>query len=275
MSSEKPIVFISCGQFTEKEKALGKRARELIEGSGVFQGYFADNQSSLQAVTKNIFARLNQCFGLVCIMHHRGAVSALNGELTVRASVWIEQEIAIAAFLTEILDRDIKVKLYIEKGIHREGVRDKLLINPTEFTEDDEVLVDLNNLLGVWSEEVGGYSEKGKGGRIEKLLAELIDNRDLLELDMSDVQPLEESIFRDLKKSGSLDELAPGLKEYIKKTYGVLANYNRLLQRIQNIQDYVARANETTMYLIPAKKEALKAATELIHDLKQLLGQAL
>jgi hypothetical protein len=275
MSSEKPIIFISCGQFTKTEKALGQRIRELIDSSGVFQGYFAENQSSLQGVTKNIFARLNQCFGLVCIMHDRGTVSALNGNPTVRASVWIEQEIAIAAFLSEILDRDIKVRVYIEKGIHREGVRDKLLINPTEFKTGDEVLTDVAHLIEEWSDAGMVHTETEEKARLEKLLDELEDNRDILSLDLSNFQSLEEERFRDLKKSGELDELAPGLKQSIKQTYRVMANYSTCLQRTQNIQNYGARANEITMFLSPAKQDALKSVSELIHDLKQLLGKAL
>jgi hypothetical protein len=272
---EKPIIFISCGQFTETEKALGKRVRELIDSTDVFQGYFADNQSSLQAVTKNIFAKLNQCFGLVCVMHYRGSVSALNGTPTVRASVWIEQEIAIAAFLTEILDRDIKVQVYIEKGIHREGVRDKLLINPTEFTKDDEVLVGFASLLKAWSEEAVGHSEEKESATLEKLLAELVDNQGILSLDLSNFQPLEEDSFRDLKKSGALDGLAPGLKASIKQTYGVIANYSSCLQRNQSIQSYSRRADDTTLSLSPAKQKALESVSGLIYNLKVLLRKSL
>src|SRR5437868_1887070 len=116
MSSEKPIIFISCGQFTQEEKLLGQSIRKLVDGSDVFRGYFAENQASFQGVTRNIFAQLDKCFGLVCVMHDRGTVSSPSGHSTVRASVWIEQEIAIAAFLTDVLNRDIKTRVYIKKG---------------------------------------------------------------------------------------------------------------------------------------------------------------
>src|SRR6266849_6122611 len=107
MSSEKPITFISCGQFTESERQLGRRITEIVDASGVFRAYFAENQSSFQGVTRNIFAQLYNCFGLICVMHDRGTVSSPHGESTTRASVWVEQEIAIAAFLAEVLNRDV------------------------------------------------------------------------------------------------------------------------------------------------------------------------
>src|SRR5215470_13833204 len=119
---EKRIIFISCGQFSETEKILGSAIRDLVNSTEVFQGYFAENQSTAESVTKNIFAKLDKCFGLVCVMHERGAVSLPSGNSTIRASVWIEQEIAIVAFLTEILNRPIKTCAYIRKGIAREGV---------------------------------------------------------------------------------------------------------------------------------------------------------
>lgn len=68
MRTEKPIFFVSCGQVTPEERQLGLKISELINGTEVFEGYFADNQSSLEGVTQNIFAQLGRCFGLICVM---------------------------------------------------------------------------------------------------------------------------------------------------------------------------------------------------------------
>lgn len=68
MSADNPIIFISCGQSTGQEKELGKRIRELIDATGVFQGYLAEDQSSPQSVTKHIFGQLDQCRGFICII---------------------------------------------------------------------------------------------------------------------------------------------------------------------------------------------------------------
>jgi hypothetical protein len=50
----------------------------------------------------------------------------LSGQKHVRGSIWIEQEIAIAAFLTATRKRDIPVILYKRMGIKREGVREQI-----------------------------------------------------------------------------------------------------------------------------------------------------
>jgi hypothetical protein len=62
-------------------------------------------------------------------MHHRGEVKSLVGPPFQRASVWIEQEIAIAAYRVQILKDVIPVQLYIQAGIPLEGLRDKILLN--------------------------------------------------------------------------------------------------------------------------------------------------
>jgi hypothetical protein len=54
MSESKKIVFISCGQFLESEKALGNKAAELVRKLTPFEGYFAENQSDLNGVTESI-----------------------------------------------------------------------------------------------------------------------------------------------------------------------------------------------------------------------------
>ncbi len=90
----------------------------------------------------DIFRALEQCTALVAVMHHRGEVETLNGQKHIRGSIWIEQEIAIAAFLTETRKREIPVLLYVQRGIKREGVREQLKLNPIEFDEESEVLAD-------------------------------------------------------------------------------------------------------------------------------------
>ena len=95
------------------------------------------------------FEALDECVGLVAVMHHRGVVRTPDSEIR-RASVWIEQEIAIAAFLTERLQRKIEIAAYIQKGICREGLRSQLILNPVEFDKDAEVLAHFRSLLLAW-----------------------------------------------------------------------------------------------------------------------------
>ena len=146
MEKDKQKIFISCGQRTDKEKALGIKIVELIEELTPFEPYFAEEQTTLEGLTKNIFGALNQAAGFVAVLHHRGVVSPGG----IRASVWVEQEIAIAAFLQQTLGRDLHVAAYLQPGITVEGVRAQLLLNPVEFKSNDEVIDHLKRILPTW-----------------------------------------------------------------------------------------------------------------------------
>jgi len=145
--NKKPLVFISCGQFHPEEIQLGKNLAMKVGELTELEGYFAENRNTLTGLSNDIFRALEQCAAFVAVMHHRGEVETLNGEKHIRGSLWIEQEIAIAAFLTATHNQDIPVLLYIQQGIKREGVREQLKLNPVEFTEEAEVLADFASRL--------------------------------------------------------------------------------------------------------------------------------
>src|SRR5437867_3068666 len=90
-------IFISCGQVTTAEKALGKEITTLVSSLPGYRGYLAQNQNSPSGVTEHILKALNDSVALIGVMHRRGEVTDQNGKRTQRGSVWIEQEIAIAA----------------------------------------------------------------------------------------------------------------------------------------------------------------------------------
>jgi hypothetical protein len=148
MTRNRGIVFISCGQQTEREKQLGKQIQTLVRELTPFEPYYAEYQSSLEGLTKNIFAAIRRCVGFIAVMHHRGRIDP-PGSL-VRASVWIEQEIAIAAFIRAVLGKNIEVAAFTEQGIVLEGVRKQLLLNPKEFTENKEIVAHLRSILPAW-----------------------------------------------------------------------------------------------------------------------------
>jgi hypothetical protein len=124
------VIFISCGQFTENEKKLGRTVCDLINELTPYVPYFAENQSSLSGLNQNIFNKLGESAGFIAIMHPRGTVTFPDGRQQTRGSVWIEQEIALAAFLAHFTGRDIKVAAYIHENVGREGLRDLLQLNP-------------------------------------------------------------------------------------------------------------------------------------------------
>jgi hypothetical protein len=144
----KPLVFISCGQSSPEEVNLGRQLATQVTALTSLEGYFAEGQNSLAGLTSHVFRAIERCAYFVGVMHYRGEVNSPGAELIhLRASVWIEQEIAIAAFLTSVRDREIPVLLYVQKGIKREGMREQLKLAPIEFTSDSEVLADFIDRL--------------------------------------------------------------------------------------------------------------------------------
>jgi len=150
MTEQKKTVFISCGQSAESEKALGRKTAQLVTGLTPFEGYFAENQTDLKGVTESILNRLYDSVGFIAIMHHRGTVTGNDRTIT-RASVWIEQEIAIAAFMGQVLKRPLRTASYYQEGIQLEGVRQFILLNPKPFKTSEDVLVDLEAVLPGWT----------------------------------------------------------------------------------------------------------------------------
>ena len=149
--NEKALVFVSCGQVTETEKKLGRDLIALVEGVRGLQAYFAETVCSLEGLSANIFKNLERASAFVTVMHHRGVVKGRSGaEDRIRASVWIEQEIAIASFLQQTRSPDLRVAAYAQKGVAREGVRDAIILNALEFESNEEILRDLESKLARW-----------------------------------------------------------------------------------------------------------------------------
>jgi hypothetical protein len=139
-------VFIGCGQYSAKEKALGKDLAKAVDELTPCKGYFAEDQNSADNLSRHIFKAIDECAGFVAVLHHRGGVE-LGAERHIRASVWIEQEIAIASFLTQFRKRVFPVLCYIQNGLKIEGVRTLLLTNGNTFNEEAQVLKDFRERL--------------------------------------------------------------------------------------------------------------------------------
>jgi hypothetical protein len=148
----KPHIFVSCGQRTEEEKRLGDAICQAIRDHGVFDCFFAEAQHSLNGLHENILDALTKSDGFITVMHRRGNVSygPDKHEPLDRASVWIEQEIAIAAYIQRTAKIDLLTAAYIEKGVGREGLRELLHLNPVEFTSSDQIITDLKAKLNMW-----------------------------------------------------------------------------------------------------------------------------
>src|SRR5713226_8230423 len=144
------LIFISCGQYTDDEIALGKAVEALVRSETAYEPYFAEQQNSLEGLVGNILSALGRSAAFIGIMHNRGDVATPSGSIR-RGSVWIEQEVAIAAFIQHVLDRRLEVVLYLQRGIAREGLRQQLRLKPVEFDQPEDVLRDLETRLRSWS----------------------------------------------------------------------------------------------------------------------------
>src|ERR1700682_2242340 len=152
--SSRPLVFVSCGQVSSEEKRLGSAVCELTEQLVECDVFYAEPVHDLLGLSRTILGNLGKCAGFIPIMHHRGTVHGLDDHKHIRASVWIEQEIAVAAFIQEVLSKKILVAPFVQKGIHREGLRELLHLNTFVFDQDEDILIQLRTLLPTWKHEL-------------------------------------------------------------------------------------------------------------------------
>lgn len=139
-------VFISCGQYTEVEKQLGIQIADLVRLAG-FEPFFAEEVHDLGGLDRNIFNALHDCVAFITVLHPRGAITRPDKSVVVRASVWIEQEIAIAAYIQHVEKRPLQVIAFRHASVDREGLRDFLQLNPIGFKHESEILAALPELL--------------------------------------------------------------------------------------------------------------------------------
>lgn len=149
--SKKAQIFVSCGQYVPEEKDLGKKICALIKELTPFEPYFAENQTSLDGLTDNILKALSESVGFIAVLHPRGTVNYSGGSSHTRASVWIEQEIAVAAYISQICKRNLHAKAFVHESVKREGMREFILLNPSGFSVAEDVLSNLRLVLPSWT----------------------------------------------------------------------------------------------------------------------------
>ena len=102
---ERKTVFVSCGQYTDEERDVGKQACDLVGQYTPFEGYFAQNQRTLKALSENVLRRLYDSVGLIVIMHPRGTIE---GRGAISDSVWNEQEDGMAILMEKDIGRTLQ-----------------------------------------------------------------------------------------------------------------------------------------------------------------------
>lgn len=152
----KPFVFVSCGQFTLAERRLGGQICELVRKTTDLDAFFAQDVQDLNGLDSNILEALRNCAGFITVMHPRGEIERPGSSKRIRASVWIEQEIAVATYIQRVEKRPLPVIAFVHRSIGREGIRELLHLNPIPFTEESEVLAALPGLLKRWGRLTAG-----------------------------------------------------------------------------------------------------------------------
>lgn len=143
-------IFVSCGQYTDEEKSLGKTVVKMVKSITGKDAFFAEQVQDLNGLDSNILSALRDADGFITILHPRGTIIRPNSSTFVRASVWIEQEIAIATYIQRIEKRPLPVIAFIHESVGREGIRDLLHLNPIPFEDESDVLAALPDRLAPW-----------------------------------------------------------------------------------------------------------------------------
>lgn len=133
-------VFISCGQRYDEEKGLGSSCKKHFERRG-FSVYLAEEVQSLEALTENIFHHLKNSEYAVFIDCAREKLSS--GEI--RGSMFVNQELAIAAFLPIEESR-----VFHKEGVTIEGVAKYLIAKPIHFSSRQQFLGKLRRQTKEW-----------------------------------------------------------------------------------------------------------------------------
>jgi len=146
----KKFIFISCGQFTEAEKRLGKQIAQMVKNMTDFEPFFAEEVQDLNGLDASILNALRESVAFITVLHPRGRITRPDNSVQVRASVWIEQEIAVATYIQRIENRPLPIIAFKHASVGREGIRELLHLNPIEFTDESAVLVALPERLAAW-----------------------------------------------------------------------------------------------------------------------------
>lgn len=144
-----PLIFISCGQYDQAERNLGEEIAEIVRKSG-FTPFFAQDVQDLNGLDTNILNALRDCVGFITVLHPRGEITRPDNSTLTRASVWIEQEIAIVTYIQRVEGRQIPTIAFKHESVDREGIRDVIQLNPINFKHESEIVVTLRERLKLW-----------------------------------------------------------------------------------------------------------------------------
>lgn len=129
---------------------MGKSIVKLVKDITGLDAFFAEEVQDLNGLDASILGALRDCAAFITVMHPRGTIARPNKSTHTRASVWIEQEIAIATYIQRVEKKSLPVIAFIHESVGREGIRDLLHLNPRRFANETDVLALLPELLQSW-----------------------------------------------------------------------------------------------------------------------------
>jgi hypothetical protein len=142
------LIFVSCGQATAEERALGVAVKAEIDTTPGLEGYFAETVHDLTALAQHVFEALRHCAGAVLLLHERGTVLTGDGrDLGHRSSVWINQELAILAYRQFLEARQIPVLVFKDSKIRLEGAMSALIVNSYPLGSDTAIVAAVRDWL--------------------------------------------------------------------------------------------------------------------------------
>jgi len=132
-NSSPAFIFIACGQSDQREIALGLTVQTLLRKQKI-DSFLAETVNDLESLNSLIFKNLNECAGFIAILHKRA-----KGDCRSTTSTWINQEVAITAFL-RWMNRKIPSLVLYEEGADIEGLIKYTIANPPVFKKEDDAL---------------------------------------------------------------------------------------------------------------------------------------
>ncbi len=144
----KKLIFVSCGQLTAEERALGTAVKAEIDKAPGLEGYFAQTVHDLSALAHHVFDALRRCSGAVLLLHERGRVTASDGsDLGYRSSVWVNQELAILAYRQFFEERKMPILVLKDPKAKLEGAMSALIVNANPLGTQAEVVAAVRDWL--------------------------------------------------------------------------------------------------------------------------------
>src|SRR3990172_3073625 len=137
----KARVFISCGQQSDREVAIGKAVETHLSNKRRFKTYFAGRVHSSDALTTNIFHALKNSEYFVFVDFRRDSI----GEDQYRGSLFVNQEVAIATFL------GLTGVGFCERSVKRAGILQYHIYNEHYFDDGTEIISKLEEVTATWA----------------------------------------------------------------------------------------------------------------------------